>query len=101
MTQGTAVVRDPYARWCGRGGAARRPFIPIGFGMFRSQIEYKAKRYGTRLVIADRWYPSSRLYSVCGWKNDALTLNGWQPQLPYPWRVRPVMAALHLEWFQM
>jgi hypothetical protein len=25
----TAVVRDPYARWCGRGGAARRPPIPI------------------------------------------------------------------------
>ena len=25
----TAVVRDPYARWCGRGGVARRPPIPI------------------------------------------------------------------------
>ncbi|MEF3193612.1 MAG: transposase, partial [Halothiobacillaceae bacterium] len=33
----------------------------------------KAKRYGTQLVIADRWYPSSRLCSVCGWKNDALS----------------------------
>ncbi|ACD82395.1 Transposon IS605 OrfB [Methylacidiphilum infernorum V4] len=28
----------------------------------------------TRLIIADRWYPSSRLCSVCGWKNEALTL---------------------------
>jgi putative transposase len=42
--------------------------------MFRSQLEYKAKRYGTRLVIADRWYPSSRLCSVCNWKNESLTL---------------------------
>jgi type IV secretory pathway VirB10-like protein len=25
----TAELRDPYARWCGRGGAARRPPIPI------------------------------------------------------------------------
>ena len=25
----TAVVRDPYARWCGRGGTARCPPIPI------------------------------------------------------------------------
>src|SRR5262249_46213760 len=25
----TAEVRDPYARWCGRGGAVRRPPIPI------------------------------------------------------------------------
>jgi hypothetical protein len=23
------VVRDPYARWCGRGGTARCPPIPI------------------------------------------------------------------------
>ncbi len=23
------MVRDPYARWCGRGGVARRPPIPI------------------------------------------------------------------------
>lgn len=33
-------------------------------------------RYGTRLVIADRWHPSSRLCSVCDWKNEALTLKG-------------------------
>ena len=31
-----------------------------------------------RLVIADRWYPSSRLCSVCGWKNEALTLKDRQ-----------------------
>jgi putative transposase len=37
-------------------------------------MEYKARRFGTRLVIADRWYPSSRLCSVCGWKNQALRL---------------------------
>ncbi|GIW28210.1 MAG: hypothetical protein KatS3mg070_1573 [Meiothermus sp.] len=46
----------------------------MGLGMFRTQMEYKAKRFGTRLVIADRWYPSSRLCSVCGWKNETLKL---------------------------
>ncbi|WP_031459704.1 RNA-guided endonuclease InsQ/TnpB family protein, partial [Chloroflexus sp. MS-G] len=51
-----------------------RAIADVGFGMLRSQVEYKAKRYGTRLVIADRWYPSSRLCSICGWKNEALTL---------------------------
>jgi len=25
----TAVIRDPYARWCGRGGTARCPPIPM------------------------------------------------------------------------
>jgi putative transposase len=52
-----------------------RALSDVGFGRFRAQMEYKAKRYGTRLVIADRWYPSSRLCSVCNWKNEALTLS--------------------------
>jgi putative transposase len=51
-----------------------RAISDVGFGMLRSQLEYKARRYGTHLIIADRWYPSSRLCSVCGWKNEALTL---------------------------
>ncbi|MFN9747768.1 MAG: RNA-guided endonuclease InsQ/TnpB family protein, partial [Burkholderiales bacterium] len=51
-----------------------RAISDVGFGMFRSQIEYKAKRYGTRWVMADRWYPSSRLCSNCGWKNETLKL---------------------------
>ena len=51
-----------------------RAISDAGFGMVRSQIEYKARRYGTRLVVADRWYPSSRLCSVCGAKHGALTL---------------------------
>ena len=51
-----------------------RSISDVGFGMFRSQMEYKAKRYDTRLVMADRWYPSSRLCSVCDWKNEVLTL---------------------------
>jgi putative transposase len=55
-----------------------RAISDVGFGMFRSQMEYKAKRYRTRLMIADRWYPSSRLCSVCGWKNEALTLRDRQ-----------------------
>ena len=29
VTGRAAMVRDPYARWCGRGSAARRPPIPI------------------------------------------------------------------------
>jgi hypothetical protein len=33
------VVRDPYARWCGRGGVARRPPIPILGGKRTLRIE--------------------------------------------------------------
>lgn len=59
-----------------------RAISDVGFGMFRSQMEYKSKRYGTQLVIADRWFPSSRLCSVCGWKHDALTLSDRQWTCP-------------------
>ena len=33
---------------------------------FRRQLEYKTKKYGIELVIADRWYPSSKMCSCCG-----------------------------------
>lgn len=66
-------VAERHARGLANDKLARA-ISDVGFGMFRSQIEYKAKRYGTRLIIADRWYPSSRLCSACGEKNEALTL---------------------------
>lgn len=36
------------------------------FGEFRRQLQYKANWYGSRLVVADRWFPSSKMCSVCG-----------------------------------
>lgn len=33
---------------------------------FRRQLEYKTKKYGIELVLADRWYPSSKTCSKCG-----------------------------------
>jgi putative transposase len=37
-----------------------------GWGEFRRQLEYKAERFGRRLVVVDRWYPSSKTCSACG-----------------------------------
>lgn len=33
---------------------------------FRRQLKYKTKKYGIELVLADRWYPSSKTCSSCG-----------------------------------
>jgi putative transposase len=68
------VVEDLHVKGMLANDNLARALSDVGFGQFRAQMEYKAKRYGTRLVIADRWYPSSRLCSVCGWENEALTL---------------------------
>ena len=42
----TALVRDPYARWCGRGGAVRRPSIPI-----MTSVVVAALCYQQRVVL--------------------------------------------------
>jgi putative transposase len=76
-----------------------RAISDVGFGVFRSQLEYKAKRYGTHLIIADRWYPSSRLCSICGWKNEALTLRDreWTCPACGTHHDRDLNAALNLK----
>ncbi len=48
-----------------------------GWGEFRTQIEYKTQWYGKRIIVIDRWHPSSKLCSTpdCGWKNSKLKLS--------------------------
>jgi len=41
---------------------------------FRRQIEYKQRWQGGTVGLVDRWFPSSKLCSVCGCINDSLTL---------------------------
>lgn len=76
-----------------------RAISDVGFGWFRLQMEYKAKRYGTQLIIADRWYPSSRLCSVCGWKNETLALKdrAWTCPSCGTHHDRDLNAALNLQ----
>ena len=44
------------------------------FGEIRRQIEYKAKLSGSMTVLADRFYPSSKLCSNCGHRLKKLSL---------------------------
>ena len=37
-----------------------RAISDCGWGEFRRQLGYKCERYGRRLVVIDRWYPSSQ-----------------------------------------
>lgn len=45
------------------------------FYEIRRQFEYKSERRGIRLVIADRWFPSSKTCSCCGHIKDKLSLS--------------------------
>ncbi len=45
------------------------------FGELRRQLEYKAAWCGTELVVAERWFPSSKTCSGCGTIHANLTLS--------------------------
>lgn len=45
------------------------------FSEFYRTLSYKAVWYGKEVVKVDRWFPSSKLCSDCGWKHDNLTLS--------------------------
>jgi putative transposase len=53
--------------------ARRRGLSDSALGEIRRQLGYKAGWYGSRLVIADRWFPSSRTCHACGHVQDL----GW------------------------
>ena len=49
-----------------RAGLQSQALSDAGMSGLLSQIRYKADWYGTRLVEADQWYPSSKTCLACG-----------------------------------
>jgi len=47
----------------------------MGFYEFRRQLTYKCELYGSKLVVVDRWFPSSKTCSNCGTKKETLSLD--------------------------
>lgn len=51
-----------------------RSILDASMGEIRRQLTYKTRWYGSRLAVLDRWWPSSKTCSECGWQNPRLTL---------------------------
>jgi putative transposase len=51
-----------------------RAISDLGLSEWRRQLTYKAQWYGCQLVIANRFFPSSKTCSDCGWVNQDLSL---------------------------
>ena len=66
---------------------------------FRRQIEYKAHWAKIAVVIADRWYPSSKTCIECGYVKKDLTLSDRTYVCPHCGNVidRDFQAALNLK----
>jgi putative transposase len=71
---GTIVIEDLNVRGMVKNRCLSRAISDVGFGEFRRQLEYKLASSGGRLVVVDRWYPSSKACSDCGFRLDILSL---------------------------
>ena len=63
---GTVVIEDLHVAGMVRNHRLARHVADASFGEFRRQAEYKAAWHGGRVIIADRWFASSKTCSGCG-----------------------------------
>ena len=76
------VIEDLAVRNMVRNRHLARAISDCGWAEFRRQLAYKCERYGRRLVIIDRWYPSSKTCSACGHLLAELSLSTRQWRCP-------------------
>lgn len=58
-----------------RNHTLARHIADASFAELRRQLEYKLPRHGGRLVLADRFFPSSKICSNCGTAKATLSLS--------------------------
>jgi len=71
----TIGIEDLNVRGMVRNRHLARSIADMGLFEFRRQLEYKASMRGGQVIVADRWFASSKLCSACGHKLHALTLS--------------------------
>lgn len=69
------------------------------FAEFRSQLSYKCVWYGSKLVVVDRYFPSSKTCSCCGYINKDLKLSDREWTCPecQKHHDRDINAAINLK----
>jgi putative transposase len=71
---GTVVIEQLNVAGMVRNRHLARVLSDTGMAELRRQLAYKSTWYGSRLVVADRFFPSSKTCSSCGWVKAKLTL---------------------------
>jgi putative transposase len=71
----TIVVEDLNVAGMVSNRSLARSISDAAWGELVRQLEYKAAWYGRAVVRVDRWYPSSKRCSDCGWIIHDLPLN--------------------------
>jgi putative transposase len=69
------VVEDLNVSGMLKNNKLAQAIADCGFHEFRRQLEYKCEKFGSQLIVASQWYPSSKTCSCCGYKKDKLSLS--------------------------
>ena len=72
---GTVVIEDLNVSGMMANHKLAKSIQDMGFYEFRRQLTYKCELYGSKLVVVDRWFPSSKTCSNCGTKKETLSLD--------------------------
>jgi putative transposase len=73
------VIEDLNVSGMSKNHAIAGAVVACGFHEFRRQLRYKAAMRGGHIVVADRFFPSSKTCSACGCVNPdgVLGLDVW------------------------
>ena len=74
-TKSVIVVEDLHVRGMIRNRHLSRHIADAGWSEFRRMLTYKTVWYGSRLVVAPRFFASSKTCSACGAVKDELPLS--------------------------
>jgi putative transposase len=76
-----------------------RSVSDMGFFEFRRQLNYKATQRGNIIVVAERWFASSKICSCCGYKLESLPLSirAWLCPCCHTQHDRDMNAAVNLK----
>lgn len=82
-----------------RASKNARNYVDTSWGTFTSRLIEKSKRFECSVVKSDRFFPSSKLCHVCGYKKSDLTLSirRWICPVCHTEHNRDVNAALNLK----
>ncbi|PSK88721.1 transposase [Murinocardiopsis flavida] len=67
------TVEAPGSNVAAKAGL-NRSLLDAALAELRRQLDYKTSWYGSRLAVVDRWFPSSKTCSACGWRHPSQTL---------------------------
>ena len=97
----TVVLEDLSIKNMSKNHKLARSILDCGWGMFTDMLQYKAEWSGKNIIYIDRFDPSSKTCSCCGWKNIDLKLSDreWTCQQCQTVHDRDFNAAINIKKF--